>query len=161
MKSIRLRIKATDASVHLSAPYHVSERVLYAFVQEREAWILKQRERAKGLPQAKPIDNSSKARKALLERVQRLAPQWEQHLGVKASSYSVRLMKSRWGSCNIRTKKIALSMMLADRTDTLLEYVLVHELVHLREPGHNRRFYQFMEDAIPNWRALHKELHGE
>lgn len=161
MKSIRLRIRATDATVHLSAPHHVSDHVLYQFVQEREDWILKQRQRAKALPRTHPIDNSTRARNALLARVHALAPQWEQELGVKASAFGVRLMKTRWGSCNLRTKKIWLSMMLASKSDTLLEYVLVHELVHLLEPGHNKRFYRLMEEAIPHWRKLHKELHGD
>jgi predicted metal-dependent hydrolase len=67
-------------------------------------------------------------------------------------------MKSRWGSCTYRTGNIRLNSELAKYRPHLLEYVVVHELVHLLEPSHNQRFYALMTQFWPSWRADREEL---
>ena len=61
-------------------------------------------------------------------------------------------MRTRWGSCNITRRRIWLNLELAKRPLPALEYVIVHELVHLLERNHNSRFYAFMDSFIPDWR---------
>lgn len=61
-------------------------------------------------------------------------------------------MKTRWGSCNTQAKRIWLSVELAKKSPKCLEYVLVHELVHLFERNHNARFKAYMDAFLPDWR---------
>jgi predicted metal-dependent hydrolase len=96
--------------------------------------------------------------------LQKLLPpmiaEWEQVIGVKASGFVIRQTKSRWGSCNTRTGKIMLNLELMKKPLHCLEYVVVHELIHLLEAGHNARFKGFMDQFLPPWREYKKELNG-
>ena len=83
-----------------------------------------------------------------------LIPKWESVIGVKSGRLFVQKMKSRWGSCNIQNGNIRLNSELAKFPKAALEHVVVHELVHLLEPSHNKRFYSFMDEFMPNWKEL-------
>ncbi len=83
---------------------------------------------------------------------------WQPLIGVKIRQFGVRKMKTRWGSCNINAARIWLSLKLIHLPPQFLEYVTVHEMVHLLEKGHNARFKGFMDRFIPDWRNLKKEL---
>lgn len=83
---------------------------------------------------------------------------WEKIIQVNVNNYKIRLMKSRWGSCNISNANINLNLELAKYPIECLEYVIVHELVHLLEASHNKRFYNFMDRFMPNWREYEKTL---
>ena len=69
-------------------------------------------------------------------------------------------MKTRWGTCNVKEGRIWLNLQLAKKPPECLEYVIIHELTHLLEPGHNQRFYQLMDRFLPDWRRVHQELNG-
>ncbi len=88
----------------------------------------------------------------LKARVQPLMNKWQRVLGVQANSWNIKRMKTKWGSCNTRDKRIWLSLELAKKCDAYLEYVVVHELVHLLERGHNERFYGLLDQYLPDWR---------
>lgn len=94
----------------------------------------------------------------LMEALPELTGKWERLTGVKAGRYSVRKMKTRWGSCNPRTGDIRLNTELAKKSRECLEYVLVHELVHVLEPSHNHRFKALMDRFMPEWRVARKRL---
>lgn len=83
---------------------------------------------------------------------------WEKIIGVKVLEWRIRDMKSRWGSCTPHAQRICLNLKLIKKPPACLEYVLVHELVHLLERGHNERFYGFMTQFLPNWRETKKIL---
>lgn len=86
---------------------------------------------------------------------------WQPRLGVAARRISVRRMKSRWGSCTPHTGDIRLNTSLAQWPIACLEYVLVHELVHLLEASHNHRFRALMDMHLPAWRHYRRMLnHG-
>ncbi len=89
-----------------------------------------------------------------------LLARWEQTIGVKANSYHLRNMKTRWGTCNIRTGDICLNLQLAKKAPICLEYVVVHELVHLLEQSHNQVFKAYMDRFLPQWRSIRKQLNG-
>jgi predicted metal-dependent hydrolase len=91
------------------------------------------------------------------ESIQPLLATWEQRIGVKASGVSVRRMKTKWGSCNPTAKTILLNTDLAKKPRECLEYIVVHELVHLVEPTHNERFTTQMDQHMPKWRS-HRQL---
>ncbi len=109
------------------------------------------------------------ARERALERFYRrqlgsaiplLVDKWEPIIGVEVSEWRVRRMKTRWGTCNIGARRIWLNLELAKRRPELLEYVVVHEMVHLRERLHGERFQALMTEVLPDWRALRAELNS-
>ena len=83
-----------------------------------------------------------------------LVDKWEPVLGVKAGRLSVQKMKSKWGSCNVKNGNIRLNSELAKYPKEALEHVVVHELVHILEPSHSKRFYSLMDEFLPNWKEL-------
>jgi predicted metal-dependent hydrolase len=83
---------------------------------------------------------------------------WQAIMGVKAEKLHIQHMKTRWGSCNPRTRGIRLNSELAKKPRECLEYVVVHELIHLLEPTHNARFYALMDRYLPNWKHIRKQL---
>ncbi|MBF8269094.1 MAG: protein of unknown function DUF45 [Gammaproteobacteria bacterium] len=87
-----------------------------------------------------------------------LIARWQPVIGVDVAAWGVRKMKTRWGSCNTRTRRIWLNLALARKPLQCLEYVVVHEMVHLLEPNHNARFKQLMDSFLPRWRLLRAEL---
>lgn len=92
------------------------------------------------------------------QRLPALFEKWEAVIGVKANVYGIKRMKSRWGSCNIQKKRIWLNLSLIERPLMALEYVIVHELVHLLEASHNKRFYALMSQFMPDFRSAEKLL---
>jgi predicted metal-dependent hydrolase len=96
-------------------------------------------------------------RRQLLALLPELIAKWELVIGVKVASFGVRAMKTRWGSCNTRAKRIWLSLNLIKKPLVCIEYVVVHELVHLLEASHNARFYGLMTKFMPDWQA-HQNL---
>jgi hypothetical protein len=87
-----------------------------------------------------------------------LIEKWEPLLGVKVSRTIVRRMRTRWGSCTPRRRIIRLNTELAKKPPECLEYVVVHELVHLLEPSHNATFISLMDKFMPQWRHFRDEL---
>jgi len=79
---------------------------------------------------------------------------WESVLGVKPQFWGVKRMKTKWGSCNHKTKRIWLNSELAKKPSQCLEYVIVHELLHLIEPGHGERFVSLLDKHFPNWHEI-------
>ena len=77
---------------------------------------------------------------------------WEPKLGVKVSGYFLQRMKTKWGSCNHRAGHIRLNTELVKKPKDLLEYVIVHEMVHLLEPTHSERFIALLDTNYPSWR---------
>lgn len=100
-------------------------------------------------------------KRALEQEIPFLLTRWEKNIGVKASTWSIRDMKTRWGTCHVQKKAICLNLQLAKKPPECLEYVVVHELVHLLEKSHNQVFKSYMDRYLPNWRKRKKELNGE
>ncbi len=78
---------------------------------------------------------------------------WQPIIGKTVDDWGIKKMKTRWGSCNISARRIWLNLELAKKPPECLEYVLVHELVHLHERNHNDRFKTLLEKFLPNWEA--------
>lgn len=83
---------------------------------------------------------------------------WQAKLKVKVSAYFLQRMKTKWGSCNHQAGHIRLNTELVKKPKDLIEYVLVHEMVHLLEPTHNDRFIAILEKHYPSWREARAEL---
>lgn len=87
-----------------------------------------------------------------------LIKKWERKLKVKVTGYYLQRMKTKWGSCNHQAGSIRLNTELVKKPKDLLEYVVVHEMVHLLEPTHNERFISILGDYFPTWREARAEL---
>ena len=90
-------------------------------------------------------------REQVKQAVPPLVAKWEQSIGVKVQRIFVQRMKTKWGSCNHRARTIRLNTDLAKKPRECLEYLVVHELVHLLEPTHNARFIDLMDQFMPKW----------
>ncbi len=97
-------------------------------------------------------------RTRLREQIPPLVEKWEPKAGVNISEVRIRRMKTRWGSCNPAARRLWLSLELAKKPASCLEYVFVHELVHLFERRHNERFQKRMDTLFPTWRIAREEL---
>ena len=145
VKRYRLRVHEQDGSARV-AVHGVASLDLFVrpgtSPDQREAVLLRwHREQLKTLVAA------------MLER-------WQRKRGVRVAAWGIRKMKTRWGSCNTDARRIWLNLELAKKSVQCLEYVLVHELVHLRERRHSERFTGLMDRYSPDWRSRRAVLNG-
>jgi predicted metal-dependent hydrolase len=89
-----------------------------------------------------------------------LVDQWQPLVGVIVAAWGVKRMRTRWGTCNIRARRIWLNLELAKHPAECLEYVVVHEMIHLLERRHNARFKSLLDKFLPNWRERQRSLGG-
>ncbi|WP_243286697.1 M48 family metallopeptidase [Geothrix terrae] len=94
----------------------------------------------------------------LHEVVPPIIQKWEKRLGVSVAAYFLQRMKTKWGSCNPKAQHIRLNTELVKKPKDLLEYVIVHEMIHLIEPTHSERFLALLTEHFPTWREARAEL---
>ena len=99
-------------------------------------------------------------REQLKKRIPDLLSRWQEKIGVSSQDWGIKKMKTKWGSCNISVKRIWLNLELAKKPPECLEYIIVHELVHLLERHHNDRFKGHMDQFMPNWRIYRDMLNS-
>ena len=99
-------------------------------------------------------------RKHLRTDIPELVARWEPVMGMQVAESRIRKMKTRWGSCNTQARRIWLNLELAKKPRTCLEYVVVHEMVHLLEQKHSVRFRELMNQFMPDWRMRKDELNS-
>lgn len=162
VKNINLYIKPPDAHVLITAPPQAEESRIREFAEGRAQWIEKSRKRMLD-SREKMADELSGAitkeqMKRLAEMVEAYARKWEPVMGVHAAHWTFRYMKTRWGSCTVNTGRIRINTRLAYYPDECLEYIVVHELCHLIEPSHNKRFHTYMTKYLPDWKERRKKL---
>ena len=87
-----------------------------------------------------------------------LVSKWQDKIGVQVQHYYLQRMKTKWGSCNYAGGNIRINTELVKKPKDLLEYVVVHELVHLLEPNHSERFVEILQHHYPTWRDARAEL---
>ena len=97
-------------------------------------------------------------RSKLKEQIPDLINKWKYIVGVEVDDWCIKKMKTRWGSCNRKNKRIWLNLELAKKPLHCLEYIIVHELTHLLERHHNDRFKGLMDNFMPSWRLYKNEL---
>jgi predicted metal-dependent hydrolase len=90
--------------------------------------------------------------------IPKLIQKWETIIMVSSNDFGIKKMRTKWGTCNTVTKKIWLSLELIKKYPECLEYVVVHELIHLKERNHNAKFYAYMDLYLPNWKSIHLKL---
>ncbi|MCL2440926.1 MAG: M48 family metallopeptidase [Treponema sp.] len=100
-------------------------------------------------------------RKLLITGIEKFLPKWEKKTGLKAEIWQTKYMKTRWGSCKPKQRKICLNVQLTKSIPQCLEYVILHELVHFIERGHNARFKSLLDKYMPDWREVKKILNRQ
>lgn len=99
-------------------------------------------------------------RERLRELVPPLIEKWQAALGVEAAGWGIKKMKTRWGSCNMASRRIWLNLELAKKPPECLEYLVVHELAHLLVRHHDDRFNALMDRHLPRWRLARRTLNA-
>jgi len=185
VKNVHLAVHPPEGRVTLVAPMRSRLDVLRAYAITRLGWIRKQqagfRAQAREAPR-RPFSRESHSvwgRRYLLggqigdakpgvrldhKRITLSVPDliraWERRLGVKVQAYYLQRMKTRWGSCNHTRGHIRLNTELVKKPRHLLEYVVVHEIVHLIAPTHDERFIALLDEHFPRWREARAELNS-
>jgi len=90
--------------------------------------------------------------------IPKMLEKWEKKIGVKTNEFGVKIMRTKWGTCNVEAKRIWLNLELAKKPLECLEYIVVHELIHLLERSHNAVFVKYMNEFMPKWRFYRDEL---
>ena len=166
IKNMYLRVKDTAGTLSVSAPYGMSDTEIRKFVESKSDWIERTMQEmlvARQLKEQEPVLAPFMEREIRLElkrQLQRLIDKWEPVMGVKSAGFTIKKMKTRWGSCNVKSHHLNFNLLLAKVPPECAEYVVVHELTHLLEPSHNARFWSLMEYYLPKSKELHKQLAG-
>lgn len=99
-------------------------------------------------------------RKELDRNLRETLPKCEKIVGVRAKEARIRKMRTKWGTCNPKAERIWINLELAKKSPKSLEYVVIHELVHILEKGHNERFKKIMDQVLPDWRLYRRNLNA-
>ena len=106
-----------------------------------------------------PVENLKEWYRPILKaKIAELLPALEAQTGLYCSEWRVKDMKNRWGSCNITKKRIWLNLKLVQYPPECLEYVILHELIHLKVPNHSAAFYAELDQYMPDWQMRRKIL---
>ena len=99
-------------------------------------------------------------RQSLKKIIPAYIKKWEEIMRVTVNDWGVKLMKTKWGTCNVKDKRIWINLELAKKNPRCLEYIIVHEMVHLLERHHNEKYKAYMDKFLPNWKSIKDELNG-
>ena len=145
-----------QGEVLVRAPIYVSQKRIYAFVESKQGWIAEKLAKCACLP---PF--SAQEKKALALQAKALIPERVSHfaaiLGVSVGRIAIRAQKTRWGSCSTKGN-LNFNCLLALVPPEVLDYVVVHELCHLREMNHSPRFWAHVEAVLPDYKLRRKWL---
>ncbi len=153
------------AMVRGESHYHLGQRYRLNVVEQpgKRSITL----RGKSMVLTCPAGSTTEQRTALLLRWQRaelksllepLLKQWQTVLGVTVATWGVKRMKTKWGSCNPQTASLWFNLELIKKAPACIEYIVLHELMHLVERHHNDRFTALLDQHLPNWRSLQQLL---
>lgn len=92
--------------------------------------------------------------------IPQLIAKWEKRLDVNVEGYAVQRMKTKWGSCNRKSRRIRVNTELVKKPKELLDYVVVHEILHLLAPTHSEKFAELLSKYFPSWREARAELNA-
>src|SRR5262249_12312661 len=99
-------------------------------------------------------------RKQLKELIPPLLEKWQAAIDIQTNEWAIKKMKTKWGACNVKARRIWLNLELAKKPVQCLEYIIVHELIPLRERHHNDRFLAILDEYLPQWRLRRQQLNS-
>ncbi len=190
IKHLYITVKAPHGNVVVSAPQKMTDAQIETLVQAKREWIArKQHEIQARKPQTgktpdivdtpcqigarvllwgeqceleKPVDHLKEwYRQKLKEKIAEQLPKLEAKTGLYCNEWRVKDMKTRWGSCNTKAKRIWLNLKLVHYPEACLEYVMLHELAHLNVPNHSAAFYAILDEHMPDWQERRTILNAK
>ena len=159
-KAIRIRVHA-DGRVVVTAPQRVSEKIIEKFVDEKRVWITDAQKKIAAKPKrllqsATPADYKKHKAAAMTLAAKRLA-HFNAHYKLTYRRLTIRNSKTRWGSCS-RTGSVSFSFAFALLPPALADYIVVHELCHIKEFNHSPRFWKLVSETIPDYKECKRLL---
>lgn len=165
IKNINIYLKPPLGEVLVTAPKYMREEQVVSFIKEKSAWIRehqrRMREKSENTGKEQETENRTVTADQLAwlkDRIAFYAEKWEPVMGVHCEHWTIRDMKTRWGSCTVQKRTIRINLQLARKSEACVEYVIVHELTHLLEPSHNKRFHAYMRHFLPDYKDREKML---
>ena len=157
-RNLIVRVKQ-DGSVSLTIPqWRATLAQGSAFLLSRWEWVLRARERVLSHPPPPAREFTPMDIARLQTLIGELHSRWATTLGEFGVTWKLRRMKTRWGVCNYVKRRVTYAVMLAGAPRECVEYVVVHELTHLRAHGHGPNFQALMDERLPGWRELRRKL---
>lgn len=165
IKRMYLRMDPGTRNLNISVPRGTPLSVIEEFVRKNRSWIeqrmVKENEfRLWGRP-CPPCGEEERIRlyeRQMNEKLPERTRFWEQATRLRPESYILKNMKSRWGSCSREKGRICLNIQLAAYPVRCLDYVIVHELCHLKVANHSAAFWQEVQRYIPDWKKIREQL---
>ena len=155
-KTLSMQVKG-DGQVEIRAPLRTSDADIRRFLETHRRWLEKHLQKAQALQQAKAgvrkltaaetAELKKKAKRILPERV----AYWAPLIGVRPGRIAVRCQKTRWGSCSTKGN-LNFNCLLMLAPEGVIDYIVVHELCHLKHMNHSKRFYAEIEKVLPDYR---------
>ena len=161
-KTLSMQVKG-DGQVEIRAPLRTSDAEIRRFLETHRRWLEKHLQKAQALQQAKAgvrkltaaetAELKKKAKRILPERV----AYWAPLIGVRPGRIAVRCQKTRWGSCSTKGN-LNFNCLLMLAPEGVIDYIVVHELCHLKHMNHSKRFYAEIEKVLPDYRQRQQWL---
>ena len=156
-----IRVKPGGEVVVTVPPWRATLAEGAAFLASKWEWVLRTRERALTQPAPVVREPTPEEVAALVSTIGELHSLWCIRLAEANVEWKLRRMKSRWGVCNYVKRRVTYTGMLAGKSRDEIEYVVVHELTHLKAHGHGPKFQSLMDARLPDWRIRRKRLNGK
>lgn len=167
-KTSRLSMRVVkNGDIHVSAPFLVSKKTLQKFIDDNREWIEKARVRQLARQKGRqaffdklPMNTKKSRLEAMQILNEIITPMIQKHakeMDVIPEEICYKATKSKWGSCNYKTRKICFSLYLLLLPEWCVEHVVVHELAHLIVPNHSKDFYGVMDKHFPKWRKARED----
>ena len=162
-KTMHITIKQ-DMNIYYVVPYFVGENEAIRFLDEKYNWLKKSLLKIKEHSIEDDDNNilldtkrlSKEEKKVLLFKIDNYVKQYEKLLNVSVNRYSLRQMKTLWGSCSTKTRNIRFNEKLYYKNDKFIEYIVLHELTHILVPNHSKRFYNIIKKYMPDYKKILK-----
>ena len=154
-RSLHLSIRS-GGEIYYVVPLWVSKESIYSFLDEKMDWIIKKVDALKNMGEEINTDITKDEINALKEKIDFYIEKYEGLLGVKVEKYSLRQMKTLWGSCTYRKRTIRFNKNLAKKKDEFIEYIVLHEMAHILVPNHSKKFYEIIKKYIPDYKKIKK-----
>lgn len=163
IKHVHLSVHPPTGRVRISAPKRMSIETIRTFAISKLDWIKQKQLKIQEQERETPRNDVDDAwcKNQMQEAVPLLLARWQRVMNVRVERFSLQWMKTRWGSCNYNKHTIHFNTALAKKPAECLEYVVVHELVHLLEPTHNARFRALMDQFMPQWKSHRQTLNSQ
>jgi len=158
-KSIAICVKS-NGEVIVKSPKYVSKKIIDDFVNSKSEWIYKVQGKIKNSLQNKIVIDSKKElelKKKAVESIDKKVRYYSKLIDVEPRKIVIGNARSYWGYCDIKNN-INFSWRLMLASDKAIDYVVVHELTHIKHPNHSKKFWSEVEKIIPDYKVLKKEL---